>query len=804
MMKNLLSILLLALVAACGGGGDASQTAPSAPVASIETSQSTLLFTAAGQEKQLSARTLDSAGLPVDAGVTWTSSAPEQISVDAGGKVRSVTEIGSAQVSAEVGGVRSAPIFVASVALRPNTLLLRDANVIEVLAPATLPADGFPALGTVFEVLVAGIPAPAAGTLVLATETAAVAGRVLASTVEGAQLRLRLEPVSAPELLARYDVNWVIDLAAYASVMDGEPLTPSLQPPGEPGRPRALEARAADTPVVPKWKVPSNGSSPLSCEGSTKAFLKSKPVQVSFEGSPKLEIISSRLTDGLPPGRLRIALVGDLVMVTTVGLTAEAGLKGEITCELQGRVPLPFQPPPIGPFVRLAVPVGIGASISGEVQIASMDFSLEGKNGARLELGIDCGPAPAACRSLDRAERINEFTPKAQISSAPLKGLGIKLDAQVYLLSGLDVVALGKPFNIVEVKAGPKQAADFGSVLRQTESTTYLSNYDLKFKIEVGPGSALKTAIDKLMGGEDRGSLTFSFPLTYDISESPNGTLQTDRSRVIPGTPVTLSVDLKPASLVYFNTYNVKAIRIYRRLEGAMLFKPFKTIEASASNQSHFETTWEPTGLEAGKNEFAAFVITKLLPVIEPELEIAPDSIKVVQVDCLAAAPAGAGRARAQATGSSCGSSYVGTASGLIPGLFGYQASLSWALDTVRNNDPSRRPYEAFYRPNGSVRVDFLVYTQLGCTVTPSDFSRFDDVSVLYISTSTSPPSYGFLLSVHEDLTINCPDSPPLVIPSASAVSFSGSGVLTPSGEITGSTVTPQGNSSYRFAPPSP
>jgi len=796
--RSALALLAALVVSGCGGGEGGTAT-PAKPVASVELSHGSLLLTVASQERQLSARALDSDGQPVDARINWTSSTPDQVSVDAGGKVRNVTAIGSAQVFAEVDGVRSAPVFVSSVELRPNTLLLRDADIVSVGAPVNVPADEFAGLGAVFDVVVSGIAVPAAGTLVLASETAQVAGRVVDSVVEGSRVRLRLETVSAPDLLARYDVNWVIDLAGYASVMDGEPLTAGTRA-AVHGRRHAL----ADRNVLPKWKVPKSGNSPLSCEGSAKAFLKSKPVEVSFEGSPKLEVISSRLDETLPPGRLRVALVGDLVMITRVGLTAEAGLKGDVTCELKSRVPLPFLPPPIGPFVRLAVPVGVGATVAGEVQIASMDISLEGKNGAHLELGIDCGPAPAACRSLDTAQRINEFTPKVELSAAPQHGLGIKLGAQVYLLSGLDVVALTKAFNIIDLKAGPKQSADFGSVERQVDSTSYASSYDLKFRVEVGPGSALRSAIDKLMGGEDRGSLGFSFPLTVDISESPNGTFGADRTRAVPGRDkVKLSVDLKPPSVDYFRYgYNVKSIRLYRRLEGEMEFSFFRTIDVLASNQSRFETEWEPTGQEAGKNEFAAFVVTNLLPGIEPELEVAPNSILEVKVDCLSVPPGHAGSARALAAGT-CDSSYVGTATGLIPGLIGYDAVLTWRPDPVRNADPDRKPDQGFYRVTGSVQVRFIVYTDLGCTVTPSEFSRFDPETVLYVYVGTSPPSYSFQVMVRHDLTISCPDQESVTIPDAAVIHFTGAGELTPDGAMIGSTSTPQGSSSYRFAPAS-
>ena len=131
-----------------------------------------------------------------------------------------------------------------------------------------------------------------------------------------------------------------------------------------------------------------------------------------------------------------------------------------------------------------------------------------------------------------------------------MDGLKIELEAMAYSLTGLDVV-LVKPFNVVDVKVGPKQSASFATVKRQVEQGDYASSYDLKFKIEASPGSDLKKAIDTLMGGEDRGGPGFSLGAQADISESPNGVWDADKkTNIVPDRDtVTFTVDLKPPSL---------------------------------------------------------------------------------------------------------------------------------------------------------------------------------------------------------------------------------------------------------------
>jgi hypothetical protein len=792
----------IGVLASCGGGeGDTAPATPANPVARLAVAESGVLLTGANQERQLSVQALDASRRPLAARVTWSSSEPGQVTVDANGRVRSVTPVGSAMVFAEADGIRSAPVFVSTVELRPGTLLLRDAEIVSVGAAINVAAGELPGLGALYDVVVSGVPAPAVGTLVLGIGSAEVTGRVTEAEALGNQVRIRLETVSAPDLLARYDVNWTIDLAAFDNVMDGEPLNAT---------PRASSRNRvhamADTHLIPEWKMPKTGTSPLSCEGSVKAALKTTPVEVKVTGSPKLEIVSSRLDAALPPGRLRVALTGPLVMSTRLGLTAEAGLVGEVRCELKSRIPLPVFPPPIGPFVRLAIPVGIGAAVNGEVQVASIDFSVEGKNGFNLELGVDCGPHP--CKSLDKAERINEFTPSLKISSMPEEGLKLKLDAQVYFLSGLDVVALVSPLNIVDVKVGPKQAADFGSVKRQAADTGYASNYDLKIQLEMGPGSSLKKAIEKLMGGEDRGSLGFSFTPSYDLSESPSGNWQPDKSQAVPRRDtVNFRVNLKPSSTTYFAFgYNVKEVRLYRRLEGEMLFSHFRTFPIVQPGQTDFELQWQPTDEDAGKNEFAVFVTTNMIPVVA-ELEILPNSIRTVEVICVSV-PRGASR-RMTASASRCEPpAFSGTASGVRHGIDRFNATLTWKPDPVLNNDPAKPVGQYFFRPQGVVDFELTLYKDLGCDVSPKQLTQFDDSSLMMIDTrATTPPSYGFGVFMSAELTISCPNTPPMTVPASRVIAFTGSGQLSEDGYvIQGGTSTPQGSMSYLFsaAPPPP
>jgi hypothetical protein len=202
---------------------------------------------------------------------------------------------------------------------------------------------------------------------------------------------------------------------------------------------------------------------------------------------------------------------------------------------------------------------------------------------------------------------------------------------------------------------------------------------------------------------------------------------------------------------------------------------------------------WTPEERDAGKYEFAALVSTQ---IPTPLLEIEPNSIERLEVSCFSAPQGRASPAAAQ-----CSKTWHGTASGLISDTIEFTATLTWEADEARNNDPGRVPTQVFYKPKGSAKIEFLVYKQAGCIVSPELFSEFDLPSMLMIDGSTSPPSYRFMVQVVSGLTISCPGAQPIVLPPGGVLMFSGDGRLNEQGTIEGSHVTPQSTYTWSFSP---
>src|SRR6266850_3989749 len=166
-----LARLTAAVVVAAALGCHGSHPAKT-DVASIAITPGALLLSGVGEARVLSAEALDAKGQPVHASLTWSSSAPAQISVDATGKV-TARAIGSAQIFAHSSDVRSPPVLVMAAEPKQGALLVADAQVVSVGEPKNLAAGEAPGIGALYEVRLRGLAAPpAAGTIVLAAETA--------------------------------------------------------------------------------------------------------------------------------------------------------------------------------------------------------------------------------------------------------------------------------------------------------------------------------------------------------------------------------------------------------------------------------------------------------------------------------------------------------------------------------------------------------------------------------------------------------------------------------------------------------
>ena len=727
---------------------------------SVAVDKASVFFTGAGQSTQLLAVAADAQGASSSGAIAWTSSAPDRVSVDASGRVQALAT-GSAQIVAEANGIKSAPTLIVVATPQAGALLVTDAQVMSVGAP--LPADPMapPDAAVRYEVTLQGVAAPAPGSVVLAAESAPVAGKVVSSRADAGNLVVTLAVAPIDQLFAAYDIDWTIDLSGFptepspTSSATSLAATRPLWTTARTGRMQALAATAGPLDIPGPFK-------PFDCRGSAAPQIIGKKLAVSLAKDLQLTIKDK-------PGYSRHSLEGSATISGSASLLLKAGFNASGVCEATAQVKLPVLGW-VSVIIMPAVRAGLGGALGGEVLLVQGELGVEGNLGFQASLGWECGGVAATCRGLDTFTAVNGLKTKSTFPS--LHGMQASVYGQFYALAGLDAsLFLGLAnAKVIEARIGPKQSFNLAFEDGQAARADYASSYDLKLEGVIEPGDDLKAAIKAVAGalGSAAGGVTFASIDPVDLSESPKGTLAISKTRVAPDTPVDFNVTLDPKTLTYVIIgYNVAAVGLYRKREDESEFTFWKAMDLNASNHASYR--WTPVLADAGKYEFAAFVNTQIQPL--PWLEVAPNSVQALEVSCFSAGPTAvtprsgiqrvADAARAQPQGNACVDTWAGTASN-TNGSYIATANVTWYVDPNAQGSPSTVRYIA----EGYVDIALLGYAP-GCVSSPTRFTfdRNDPMSVtnLSVNIDSSPPSYGGSGGLTAKITVTCPNNLVLV-----------------------------------------
>ena len=673
--------------------------------------------------------------------------------VDAAGRITAVA-IGSAQIFAEAGGVRSAPTLAIVAQPQAGALLVTDAQVVSVGPPLGLAAGESPGVGTQYEVTLQGVAAPAPGTMVIAAETAPVAGKVVATRPEGGGVVVTLALAPLYQLFSAYDIKMSIPLSAFGfEAVPDRALASSLGSAWQAQR----RARALHTQrplgVFDPFKA-------WDCDASIKAKLLAAPIQLSLVNDLTV-ILEDR------PGYSKHALEGSAKIVGSAGIKVDAGFTASGTCMAQGQIKLPV----FGWFSMLVMPAvrfGLGAELEAQILLVTAELSVSGSIGFDPKLGWECGGAAPACRGLKSIVPRDDFKTTSKIPTEHDKQA--KISGHFFIVAGLDaslLLGLGNA-QIVEARIGPKQSFDLAFADDQASRPDYASSYDLKLEGTVEPGSALKKAIEKVIG-DDSTTVNLKLEISRPISESPKGTLGLSVAQVRPGSPVDFTVDFDQATVSYWLLdYNVKSVELYRRRAGETKFTPWKFMDVIATNKATYR--WTPEVADAGSYEFAALVETKIEVLL---LEVAKDTVRQLEVSCFAAprstrpgdrakvlsASAQGARLRPQAT--TCADTWAGTSTYIArtPGLptanITAHANVTWTFDPSQGSAQSLT-----YKPSGSFDLAFNNPDACTTALSPSTFAIDPSLAKLVIfDNGFTPPTYGINGSQLIDVTttVSCP-----------------------------------------------
>ena len=629
--------------------GGVTSNAATLSLTTILIDKRSIFFPASGLSSQLAAQIIVPSGAASPGAITWRSSAPDKVSVDATGRLVA-NAIGSAQIFAEADGIRSSPTLVVVAVPQPGALLVTDAQIVSIGAPLNLLPDASPGLGTQYEVTLQGVTAPTPGTVVLAAETAPVAGKVVSTRTDATGLIVTLAIAPLYELVSDYDIDWNIDLSAFTLEALPDQTAPTAQrmvwtrPPASGAR---ILAKAQPLGVLDKFDA-------FKCDGSINPTLIDQKITLAPEINLFVLIKDS-------PGYSKHLLTGSAALNGSASLTLQAGFQAKGKCELAGQFKIPVGWLSI--LVMPAVRFGLGIALNGEVQVVQGELAVGGKIGAEpIAVGWECGGATPGCRSFDQFEPVNKFETKSKMPS--LNDMKVKISGQFYVLAGLDISLLLGAGNakILEARVGPKQSFDLAFEDDQAAKTDYASSYDLKLEGVVEPGSALKKAIEMVID-DDAVEVTFKAGFSEDLSESPKGTLSASKSRVPVGGEMDFNVVLDQKTIDYFLLGdNAIGVELFRKRQDELEFIKWKAMSKIGSNAWTYHFTASEADL--GKYDYAAFVNTQ---IPTPLLEIAPNSIQPVEVSCFTAGPvslrakAAAGAKQITPQALTCEAAWVGT-----------------------------------------------------------------------------------------------------------------------------------------------
>lgn len=616
----ILGLFLAFLLVACGGGSESE-----APASRIEVGPQGALLVGSGATRSLTAQLFDAAGTPVSGSVVWSSSDPAIVTVDTNGTLRAVA-VGTARITAAVGALKSIPALVTVAQPTAGARLLADSQIVS--GPTPVNAAAAPAAGNAYEVVLRGVPALAVGTIVIASEAANVAGRVLSVQPEGADQRVQLLSVPPNQLFTAFDFRDSVDLsqgpfeipadlaASYDVTQTGSTFvfTPKRAAPSSSGRARIHAATGTRAlPPLPPFKE---------CEATT-GFGSGLPLPLALSAPPSFQVtLDGAVERTANASGTRIAVTASPVFNFTSVLQITSAFEAKVGCKLT-LVKRKFRAPGwAGLFFGGDVEFGVGFEVGGKVTLASATVGGTAELKPTLAATLDC-PVNANCGLTGNVTAVTDVKPVFTTPSIEQLRFepGVSLFAFLALEAGnADVEQL--QFKAIEIKAGVDLTASLTPEVLQIANADPIlgrSQYSLAFKGDIGPGIKLGEFLT-FAGLSEVVPLKLEFGLP--LGRSPTAaSVAADQARYLPGQRATVTVKLAPESVRFPSglIYNVKTVQL-RRSTGAISTELLAE-QTAADGQTDFVLGFDSPGL-IDASDIVAFVDTRVLAFLPLVLEI--------------------------------------------------------------------------------------------------------------------------------------------------------------------------------------
>lgn len=599
--------------------------------ARVEISPSAVLLTAVGGTRKLSAQAFDAAGNPSSGTATWSSSDPTTVEVAADGTL-TARALGSAQITATIDGVSSAPVLALVTTPAAGVTLVADDQI--TAGPVATDPSAEPSLNNTYKVTLAGVPAKV-GDLLIGTGEKALAGKVV--SVDGSTLTMSLVPL--PDLLPDLRIEQTIDLAnaqidAPANIVrlyditrtgntfdftpkpDFMQLVAQLPRPARPNRLTASlggVAAATGTYMLPFEE----------CETELGAGLPielSDPPTFTMTINPSLDIVWT------PDNDLVHWLVRAQPKATLkVGLKINAEFEAEISCSatfFEYLIPIAGI---LSWFVSGKVPVGLGFELGGKVVAAGATVGGKVDASAKAALGLDCSVG-TSCSLVDTLDTF-KVEPTLSFVAPTISDVRLQPSFEV---NGFVKAAIGNPFlqtltlDFATAKVGGKASADWSPRVGQMTDTTYQSEYKLSLEAGVSIGTKLSEIAEKFGQGEID---AVALDISTDLYHSPTAKLTTDKVTYAAGETIVAKVHFDPPENLKILDlfYNVDRVLLVHYSGADAVTVGTETVLGTATatdGQSDFEFNVPAPAAVNGKDLYAFVVPKYFSPSDELALEL--------------------------------------------------------------------------------------------------------------------------------------------------------------------------------------
>ena len=589
---------------------------------SINIITSTTLFTVQGQSAQLTGRVLNANGQSLALPIEWESSNPAQISVSTTGQIIAVGTGGTSQITAKVGSIKSAPLFITHAQVAANTVLVNDSQIMNV--EETQP-NADPSASNTLTVTLTGMAAPTFGSIIINTGSKVVVGKVLSIESNNGVHKVILGLVSFREVFPHLSFHEVIDLnsaevtfpSEIVSSYDVTRVGNSFKFTPKPALGQAISGRrtfqktaAAGTFALPPFSECEITAEGVGGAGSLPIGIKRSP---SFDMSllPAVDLVYTE-----EKGLERFVLNVEPSVTTDISFAFDAGFDAKVSCVVELiiiRIPVAG---PLAAFIGGLVTLGAGVEVSAKTVLPGLEVGTTMTYKSEGRLGLEC---PNNC-SIVKELSDPILTKKADIKGPDLANIHFEPSLFSY---GLLQVSIGNPFfsslrfDAFYGKLGGALQTSFASPDEQINKTDYKSNYELDAVLKAG----LDTDFSGLMAWLGLNGIAENLiDLKTPLATSPTGTVSADRTNFAIGDVVTVKVVIDTSTKNFLSVYNVRRIVLMRKV-GAN--PAVKIAEAPPFIEGDNRITLTFTADSAGStSEITAFVVTNFLPLELAMLEV--------------------------------------------------------------------------------------------------------------------------------------------------------------------------------------